>query len=108
MASTRRTFAILAALATTTLVASACSSGGGGTETPSSDVPYDSDVTLTWWHNASEEGPGKAYWAQVAADFMELHPTVTIEIEAIQNEDLQRTRIPAALQAGAPPPDLFM
>jgi raffinose/stachyose/melibiose transport system substrate-binding protein len=107
MAITRRTHAILAALATTTLLASACSSGGG-TEPPSSDVPYDSDVTLTWWHNASEEGPGKAYWKKVADDFMDAHPTVTIEIEAIQNEDLQRTRIPAALQAGAPPPDIFM
>jgi len=107
MASTRRTRAVLAALATTTLVASACSSNGTD-DTPSSDVPFDSDVTLTWWHNASEEGPGKAYWQQVADEFMEAHPTVTIEIEAIQNEDLQRTRIPAALQAGAPPPDIFM
>ena len=108
MASTRRARAALAALATTTLVASACSGGNGNGEQPTDDVPYDSPVTLVWWHNASEEGPGKAYWQKVADDFMALHPTVTIEIEAIQNETLQRTRIPAALQAGAPPPDIFM
>jgi raffinose/stachyose/melibiose transport system substrate-binding protein len=107
MASTRRARAALAALATTTLVVGACGSGGGETQ-PTDDVPYDSDVTLVWWHNASEEGPGKAYWEKVAQDFMDAHPTVTIEIEAIQNETLQRTRIPAALQAGAPPPDIFM
>ncbi|MBX6748680.1 MAG: extracellular solute-binding protein [Micromonosporaceae bacterium] len=106
MASTRRARAALAALATTTLVASGC--GGGGSDQPSDDVPYDSPVTLVWWHNASEEGPGKQYWEKVARDFMDQHPTVTIEIEAIENETLQRTRIPAALQAGAPPPDIFM
>lgn len=39
---------------------------------------------------------------------MKLHPTVTIQIEAYENETLQRTKIPAALQAGAPPPDIFM
>jgi raffinose/stachyose/melibiose transport system substrate-binding protein len=104
MAVSRRARAILALTATATLVAtSACSDDS----TSGTDVPYDSDVTLTWWHNATE-GEANALWASVAADFEALHPTVTIEIEAIQNETLQRTRIPAALQAGAPPPDVFM
>ena len=35
-----------------------------------------------------------------------LHPTVTIEIEAIETNQLQRTRIPAALLTNDPP-DIF-
>ena len=46
------------------------------------------------------------YWDKVAADYMAANPNVTIEIEQIQNEDLQRTRIPTALQSGDAP-DLF-
>jgi raffinose/stachyose/melibiose transport system substrate-binding protein len=104
MASTRRARAVLAVLATTTLVATACS---GSSETPSEDdIPYDSPVTLTWWHNATE-GVGNAFWQKVANDFMAAHPTVTIEIEAIETNQLQRTRIPAALLTDDPP-DLFM
>ena len=72
---------------------------------PKSDL-YKNPVTLTWWHNASEEGPGKTYWQKVADDFKELHPTVTIEIEAIETNELQRTRIPAALLTNDPP-DIF-
>ena len=104
MAISRRARAIVALTATATLFATtACSDDNGG----SSDQPYQHDVTLTWWHNATE-GEANAYWAQVAKDFEAAHPTVKIQIEAIQNETLQRTRIPAALQAGAPPPDVFM
>lgn len=104
MAISRRARAIVALTATATLFATtACSDDN----TTSGDQPYQHDVTLTWWHNATE-GEANAYWAQVAKDFETAHPTVKIEIEAIQNETLQRTRIPAALQAGAPPPDIFM
>ena len=34
------------------------------------------------------------------------HPNVTIEIEQIETNDLQRTRVPAALQSGDAP-DIF-
>ncbi|WP_246001628.1 extracellular solute-binding protein [Allorhizocola rhizosphaerae] len=63
-------------------------------------------MTLTWWHNASDEGPGKRFWQKVADDFNKLHPTVTIQIEAIETNQLQRTRIPAALLSNDPP-DIF-
>ncbi|MFI7282413.1 extracellular solute-binding protein [Micromonospora chersina] len=64
-------------------------------------------MTLTWWHNAPQDGPGKTYWEKVAKDFSALHPTVKIEIEAIETNQLQRTRIPAALLSNDPP-DVFM
>ncbi|MEO3817947.1 extracellular solute-binding protein [Plantactinospora sp. B24E8] len=63
-------------------------------------------MTLTWWHNASQDGPGKTYWEKVAKDFSALHPTVTIQIEAIETNQLQRTRLPAALLT-TDPPDIF-
>ena len=39
-------------------------------------------------------------------DFEAAHPNVTIEVTAVQNEELQKTKIPAALQVNNPP-DLF-
>lgn len=105
MARSRRARAALALMATTTLVLlSACQQGGE--EPPAEGGLYTSPVTLTWWHNQAEEGPGKVYWQKVANDFHTLHPTVTIEIEAIETNQLQRTRIPAALLTNDPP-DIF-
>lgn len=100
MARSRRVRAALALVATGALVLpSACGNG----EDPSDSGLYEKPVTLTWWHNASDEGPGKAYWQKVADDFNKLHPTVTIKIEAIETNQLQRTRIPAALLSNEPP-----
>ena len=48
----------------------------------------------------------KTYWEKVADDFHTLHPTVTIKISAIETNDLQRNKIPAALLSGNPP-DIF-
>ena len=71
MAMKRRAHVVLALFATTTLLAAGCSSGGASE--PESEV-YKGPVTLTWWHNASQDGPGKTYWAKVANDFTALHP----------------------------------
>jgi raffinose/stachyose/melibiose transport system substrate-binding protein len=60
-------------------------------------------VTLNWWHNANTAGPLQTHWQKVADDFHALHPTVTIKITAIETNDLQRNRIPAALLSGNPP-----
>ncbi|MEV4539725.1 extracellular solute-binding protein [Asanoa sp. NPDC049518] len=87
------------------LLLAACS-GGGESEEPAADELYQNPVTLTWWHNASQDGPGKTYWTKVAKDFSTAHPTVTIEIEAIETNQLQRTRLPAALLT-SDPPDIF-
>jgi raffinose/stachyose/melibiose transport system substrate-binding protein len=62
-------------------------------------------VTLTWWHNGTAD-PLKSLWASVAKEFEKSHPNVTVVISAIQNEDLQNTKIPNALR-GNNPPDLF-
>ncbi|GIH05954.1 sugar ABC transporter substrate-binding protein [Rhizocola hellebori] len=103
MARPRRIRAAMALIATTTLLlASACKSD----EAPAEAELFKNPVTLTWWHNASDAGPGKDYWQKVANDFHGLHPTVTVEIEAIETNQLQRTRIPAALLSNDPP-DIF-
>jgi raffinose/stachyose/melibiose transport system substrate-binding protein len=67
--------------------------------------PKGGSVTLQWWHNATAN-PGKAYWQKVADDYHQLHPNVTIVSVPIQNEELQNTKIPLALQSSSPP-DIF-
>ncbi|MCG5450619.1 extracellular solute-binding protein [Micromonospora sp. NIE111] len=104
MATKRRASAVLALLMTSVVVLAGCS-GGGEEAAPQSEL-YKDPVTLSWWHNASQDGPGKTYWEKVAKDFSALHPTVKIEIEAIETNQLQRTRLPAALLS-SDPPDIF-
>jgi raffinose/stachyose/melibiose transport system substrate-binding protein len=97
MAMQRRFGAVLA-LAVTTALLAACGSNSSGTAS-------DGKVTITWWHNGTAD-PLKSYWQKVANDFTAAHPNVTIKISEVQNEELQKTKIPAALQ-GNNPPDLF-
>ena len=82
----------------------ACSGGGGGDATATSGE----EVSITWWHNGTGE-PLKSFWEEVAAEFEDANPGVQVTVEAFQNEDLQRTLIPNALQSGGDAaPDLFM
>ncbi|MRX44593.1 ABC transporter substrate-binding protein [Agromyces kandeliae] len=90
------TFAAATGLAVASLTG--CAGGGG-------DEGGDGEVTLTWWHNGTT-GPLPEVWEEVATEFEESHPGVTVEQTGYQNEDLQRTLIPNALAAGDPP-DLF-
>ena len=108
MANMKNAISLTAIAASAALLVAACS---GTDATPdSSNSAGDEPVTLTWWHNgvAGDNGENNLgdYWDKVAADFMAANPNVTIEIEQIQNEDLQRTRIPVALQSGDAP-DVF-
>jgi len=96
----RRTGAMFALVAA--LVASGCSSGGSDSGPSTSDL-FKNPVTLNWWHNANQAGPLQTYWQKVADDFQKLHPTVTIKITAIETNDLQRNRLPAALLSSSPP-----
>ncbi|MEV2241993.1 extracellular solute-binding protein [Micromonospora sp. NPDC049891] len=105
MAIKRRATTFLALSMTTALLVAGCG-GGGEDEAPAESELFKNPVTLTWWHNASQDGPGKTYWEKVAKDFNALHPTVTIEIEGIETNQLQRTRLPAALLSNDPP-DIF-
>ena len=72
---------------------------------PSSGDGEGDGVTITWWHNATS-GPLPAVWEEVANEFEEAHPGVTVEQTGYQNEELQRTLIPNALASGDAP-DLF-
>ena len=111
MAHMRRMAAFAAIAASTALVLAACSdSSEDPTSGPTTGGNSTEPVTLTWWHNgvAGDSGENSLgdYWDKVAADYMADHTNVTIKIEQIQNEDLQRTRIPTALQSGDAP-DIF-
>lgn len=96
--------------ATVALLASACAGQGstgddneGGGSSPAAEGE---DVTLEWWHN-SNTGDGKVYYDDVAADFEEANPGVTVQVEAMQHEDMV-TKLQAAMQAGTDIPDVFM
>ncbi|MFC0006396.1 extracellular solute-binding protein [Micromonospora siamensis] len=106
MTTKRHVGALLALLLTSASLVAGCGGGGEDEAAPPGEL-YKNPVTLTWWHNAPQDGPGKTYWAKVAKDFSALHPSVTIKIEAIETNQLQRTRIPAALLSNDPP-DVFM
>jgi raffinose/stachyose/melibiose transport system substrate-binding protein len=89
---------------------SSTTSSGAGTSvgTSSSTTPVTSTggqkVTLTWWHNATDD-PLKGYFQSVADAYHALHPNVSFKVEPIQNESIQ-TKITLALQSNSPP-DIF-
>ena len=91
----------LAGAAALAILATACSSGddSGGSEGAGDNV------TVTWWHNSNTD-PGKAYYAKVAKDFEGAHPGVTIQVSALQHEDML-TKLDAAFQANDAP-DIYM
>lgn len=96
----RKTLAVSTALVLGVAGLAAC--GGGSSDGTASS---DGKVTMTFWHN-STTGDGKAFWETTVADFEKDHPDVTIEIQAIQNEDLDG-KLQTALNSGDAP-DIFM
>jgi len=102
-------FRVGSAVALGVSVAMLLAACGGGSDEPGSDTTPSSDVvedvTLTFWHNATT-GAGAAFWDDTAATFEADHPNVTIEIQAIQNEDLDG-KLQTALNSGDAP-DIFM
>jgi raffinose/stachyose/melibiose transport system substrate-binding protein len=80
------------------LALSACSADGGGGSS-------DGSVSMTLWQN-STTGPGQEFWDQTIADFEKENPGVTIEAQAIQNEDLDG-KLQTALNSGDAP-DVFL
>ncbi|GLX51044.1 sugar ABC transporter substrate-binding protein [Streptomyces hygroscopicus subsp. hygroscopicus] len=83
------------------LAATGCA-GSGGTGNGGSSG---GKVTLTVWENA-QPGPGEEYWKAAAKEYHSLHPSVTIKIQAIQNEDFDG-KLQTALNSGAAP-DIFL
>jgi len=111
MTRTQRGATAIALGATVAMLATACA-GQGTADQDTADTEGTStedaggDVTLEWWHN-SNTGEGKEYYDQVAADFAEANPGVTVQVEAMQHEDMV-TKLQAAMQAGTDVPDVFM
>ncbi|KTS64725.1 sugar ABC transporter substrate-binding protein [Microbacterium testaceum] len=96
--NTRRILAGAALAVAGTLTLGGCAGGGAGQNA-------DGSVTLTLWHN-STTGDGKKYWEDTAAAFEAANPGVTVEIQAVQNEEMDG-KLQTALNAGDAP-DLFM
>jgi raffinose/stachyose/melibiose transport system substrate-binding protein len=89
------------------LTLSACGNGGGDGDDQGGATGGDAggDVTISWWHN-SNTGEGLEYYQQVASDFENDNPGVTVNMEAMQHEDML-TQLDAAFQAGDTP-DVYM
>ncbi|WP_430645278.1 ABC transporter substrate-binding protein [Agromyces sp. GXS1127] len=96
----RRSIGRIAVIGSTALLAVGALAGCGA-----GDSEDGGDVELSLWHNAST-GPGKEFWEQTVADFEADNPGVTIDIQAIQNEDLDG-KLQTALNAGDAP-DIFL
>lgn len=79
---------------------SACAGGGadGGADS-------DGNVSMTFWHN-STTGDGKKYWDDTVAAFEEANPGVTIDVQAVQNEEMDG-KLQTSLNSGDAP-DIFM
>jgi raffinose/stachyose/melibiose transport system substrate-binding protein len=63
------------------------------------------DVSMSLWQN-STTGPGQEFWDKTVADFEADNPGVTIDVQAIQNEDLDG-KLQTALNSGDAP-DVFL
>src|SRR5665648_260687 len=72
--------------------------GGGHTEGGTPSDSGQAEVTLTFWHN-STTGAGREFWDNTVADFEAANPGVTINVQAIQNEDMDG-KLPTAVLPG--------
>jgi raffinose/stachyose/melibiose transport system substrate-binding protein len=104
MRSSRALAAAALAVATAT-AAAACSSGGSSstsTSGSSSSASSAANVTLTWWNNATNQ-PLLGVYTSAIKGFEASHPNIKITDVPIQNELLQDTKIPLALEGNNPP-----
>jgi multiple sugar transport system substrate-binding protein/raffinose/stachyose/melibiose transport system substrate-binding protein len=91
--------ALVALGASVALVLTGCSGA------PAAPATSSGPVTMTFWHN-STTGDGKKYWEDTVAAFEKANPNVTINIQAIQNEDMDG-KLQTALNSGDGP-TIFM
>ena len=87
------------------LTAACGGSDSGSSQQPAGTADSSKPVTLTWWHNGTQE-PGTSYYQAMADAYTKKNPNVTFKITPTQSEQL-RKKIPVALQGGDAP-DLFM
>jgi raffinose/stachyose/melibiose transport system substrate-binding protein len=103
MRSSRALAAVALAVATAT-AAAACSSGGSSNtgSSTSGGTSSTAKVTLSWWNNGTNQ-PLLGVYQSAIKGFEASHPNVTITDVPIQNELLQDTKIPLALEGNSPP-----
>jgi raffinose/stachyose/melibiose transport system substrate-binding protein len=103
MRSSRALAAVALAVATAT-AAAACSSGGSSSTGAgtSGSTSSTAKVTLSWWNNGVNQ-PLLGVYQSAIKGFEASHPNITITDVAIQNELLQDTKIPLALEGNSPP-----
>src|SRR5580693_3495307 len=99
----------VAALAVATATAAAACSSGSSSSSPSTSTGGSSssgsstaNVTLTWWNNGNNQ-PLLGVYQNAIKGFEAANPGITIQNVPIQNETLQKTKIPLALQGNNPP-----
>jgi raffinose/stachyose/melibiose transport system substrate-binding protein len=102
----------VAALAVATATAAAACSSGSSSSSPSStsastggsssSASSTAKVTLSWWNNATNQ-PLLGVYQSAIKGFEASHPNITITDVPIQNELLQDTKIPLALEGNNPP-----
>ncbi|MFJ9927542.1 carbohydrate ABC transporter substrate-binding protein, CUT1 family [Streptomyces misionensis] len=84
------------------LAAAGCAGGG---DTGNGGGSSNGKVTLTLWENA-QPGPGEEYWKAAVKEYHQLHPNVTVRIQAVQNEDFDG-KLQTALNSNSAP-DIFL
>jgi len=104
----------LSALFVLALLAAACSGGDdetgtdtgttGGTTAETTGGGEGEPVTIEWWHIQNTD-PMMTVWQEMADDFEQDHPNVTIEITVMENEAF-KAALQTNLQSGDVP-DLF-
>ena len=104
MKKTVKGTALIALSAGVALIAAGCT--GGATNNTPAPADTTTPVTMTFWHN-STTGDGKKYWDDTVAAYTKDHPNVTINIQAIQNEDMDG-KLQTALNSGGDEPTIFM
>ena len=99
----------VAALAVATATAAAACSSGSSSSSPSTSTGGSSssgsstaNVTLTWWNNGTNQ-PLLGVYQNAIKGFEAANPNIKIQNVPIQNETLQKTKIPLALQGNNPP-----
>ena len=97
----RRAVAAIVATAAAGLMLAACS-GGGTSSSGSHNGSSSGTITLSWWNNATNQPLLGVYQAAIKG-FEASHPNIKITNVPIQNELLQDTKIPLALEGNNPP-----
>ncbi|MFO7166718.1 MAG: extracellular solute-binding protein [Chloroflexota bacterium] len=74
------------------------------TPTPGPSTVGSGATKIVWWHISTDEA-GRANWDNLANQFVQEHPDVSIEITVLANEDF-KAKLATAMQSGNPP-DIF-